>query len=392
MTAKLMKHGESKNCADVLSAFLGIALFLHSSGVLAQNNGRDFVWAPVVQNDGWSVADSTSAGLTHQSLLDLTQDVKAGEYAGINSVLISHRGQLVYEYYFDHLSEPSAQEHGRQDKRRIYSVTKSITSLLLGIVLQDNFEQALDRPVFDYFPDINNSDPLVSGITLEHALTMSAGLEWNEMDTSYGGNNDDDRMQVSKDPIKFVLSRPLTHLPGERWYYSGGLTMVVAGVAESLIDQSFEELAKEKLFTPLGITDYMWARSGAKGNTVNAGWGLRLRLRDLAKIGYLVLEQGRWQGQQLVPEKWIEASTRRVREDLRLWSGDGLYGYGFQWWHGQYTDSDGQFDAITGLGYGGQRLFIVPDEELVVAVYSSNYGDEWLNAEAILKRIVLEKR
>ena len=147
-------------------------------------------------------------------------------------------------------------------------------------------------------------------------------------------------------------------------------------------------LPKQVLFEPLDIKRFIWAGAWPTNRLVNAAWGLRLSARDLAKIGILTLNQGQWNNKQIVPKQWIELSTRRLREDLRDWGADGVYGYGYQWWHGQHNQEGHHFNAITALGYGGQRIFILPEQQLVVTVLAANYSGDWLKPEAILKRIV----
>ena len=166
--------------------------------------------------------------------------------------------------------------------------------------------------------------------------------------------------------------------------------MVIAGLVQELTGRKFLEFAEEALFKPLGIEKFewlgplWWKRSGMP----SAASGLRLRARDLAKIGSLMLNGGRWQSQQIVPAEWVELSGQRYREDLAPWDGDGTYGYGFQWWHGNFDADEGEFSAIAGLGLGGQRLFILPKEELVVTIFSGNYrSSDWWKSERILKRI-----
>ncbi len=373
----------------ILLLVLLLTLLTISSWTVAQED--DLVrenFAPPLLDDGWQVADVGFAGLNQKLMEQLTREIIAGEFRRIQAVLVAHKEYLVYEYYWTrpkHEMEESI-KLGRQSPHRIRSITKSITSLLLGLALRSDFEQAVQRPVLDYLPDQQSRDPKIKSISLENVLTMTAGLLWNEMDVPYTDSRNDSNLQEqSSDPISYLLARrPVRDEPGSRWYYNSGLTMLTGAVINSLIDKPFFDFAKEKLFDPLKIKNFAWSGEWPDSGLVDAAGGLRMNARDLLKIGSLVLNKGQWQGQQIIPSKWVELSTRRLRDDLRTWGADGLYGYGYQWWHGRHD----KFDAITALGYGGQRIFILPEHDLAVVVFAANYEGDWLKPEAILNRIV----
>ena len=277
------------------------------------------------------------------------------------------------------------------------SISKSVTSLLLGIALGDDFESALERPIIDYFPEY--AEQVADGVervTLHHVLTMTAGFEWNEMHVSYASKtNDARRMYHAADPVQFALGKPLYSEPGERWYYNGGMTMVIAVLIEKISGQPFLEFVFEKLLGPLDISkNYVeWRGVGIwseRKNLPSAASGLRSTARDLAKIGTLVLNQGRWRGQQIVPREWMRISTQRHTEQtFPNWSLDGIYGYGYQWWPANFGGEYGEFSAITGVGYGGQRLYVIPEKDMVVTIFSGNYGNGlWRVSEQVLAEII----
>ena len=351
----------------------------------------DSVYSPIALNDGWQVGDISSANLDEQAMRTLTQEISSGNFENIHSVVIAHRDRLVYEYYLTRGigNKANKRKLGREELHVLNSISKSVTSLVLGMALESEFEKALSRPILEYLPEREYHDARINTITLEHVLTMTAGFMWNEMDVSYQDyTNDDNGLQRSSNPIDYILSRPIRDMPGSSWYYNGGLTMVMAAVIDGMIELPFLEFTKQDLFDPLDIKRFIWAGAWPTNRLVNAAWGLRLSARDLAKIGVLTLNQGRWNNKQIVPKQWIALSTRRLREDLRDWGADGIYGYGYQWWHGQHDQEGHHFNAITALGYGGQRIFILPEQQLVVTVLAANYSGDWLKPEAILKRIV----
>ena len=200
------------------------------------------------------------------------------------------------------------------------------------------------------------------------------------MDVPYSNpENDERQLYYADDPVAYLLGKPLREKPGQRWYYNGGTTMLLAALVAKISGQDFLEFAEQKLFTPLGInmTDVEWQGSGIWQRPLpSAASGLRLRARDLAKIGSLMLHQGKWQGRQVVPAGWVEASSqRRLEQAYDKWSMGGVYGYGYHWWQGRFDGVRGDFSAVTAVGYGGQRLFILPQRKLVLTLFAGNYGN-----------------
>lgn len=358
---------------------------------------------PPVERDGvWSIATLEASGFDTGKMQQLSQRLESGWHANAHMVLVEYDGQLVYEKYLsgDDQNWGVAVGHRQFDESSLHdlrSISKSVTSLLLGIALGDNFEDALARPVIEYYPELADQvAPGVGQVTLRQVLTMSAGFEWNEMDIPYSNlNNDERRMYYTPDPVQFALTKPLVNKPGESWYYNGGMTMVIAGVVEKVSGKPFLEFAREALAEPLNISieDVEWRGRGIWRQRLkmpSAASGLRMRARDLAKIGSLVLNEGRWQGRQIVPREWILASSmRHIEQTYPLWSQDGVYGYGYQWWHGEFRLPASSFTAISGVGYGGQRLFVVPERKLVVTIFAGNYGTGiWRMSEQVLAEIV----
>jgi CubicO group peptidase (beta-lactamase class C family) len=378
-------------CAVWLLAALWIALGFTA----VQAQAMDPILSPPVRDDGWEVAAAPEHARV--ALMELAKDLHNDVLPNIHAVLVEHDGKLIYEQYLNGPDEQWGRPLGEiaYDSGKVHdlrSISKSVTSLLLGIALKGNFEDALKRPVLEFFPDwANDTDPKMRAVTLEHALTMTAGLEWNEMDVPYSrSNNDEIQIYYNANPFAYVLSRPMREAPGERWYYNGGLTMLIAGAVAKITGEPFTKFAHRVLFDPLGIRKAPWMGPGRWPEGMpSAASGLRLTVRDLARIGSLMLHEGRWQDKQIVPADWISLSSRRLREDLGSWGGEGVYGYGFQWWHGRFPSTKGEIETITGVGYGGQRLFVIPKDRLVVTVFAGNYGSkDWMISERTMKRIV----
>jgi CubicO group peptidase (beta-lactamase class C family) len=349
-------------------------------------------------DDGWTLGTLQDAGFDMEKMQLLDQELESGVFPRAHMVVIEYDGKLVYEKYLAGNDEswgdiiPNVQFDQNQ-LHDLRSISKSVTSLLLGIALGNDFEVALSRPIIEYFPEFTDQmSPGAEKVTLAQILTMSAGFEWNQMDVSWN-NNDAVRMNRADDPVQFLFGKPLKNEPGKHWYYNGGTTMVLAALVAEISGQNFLEFAQEKLFGPLAINPSnieWWGLGNWQRQLPSAGAGLRMRARDLAKIGSLMLHDGQWQGKQVVPRKWIHASSQRhMEQTYPKWSSGGVYGYGYQWWHGEFKKDWGKFTAITGVGYGGQRLFIVPEKKLVVTVFAGNYNNphysmaEWLLSSVI---------
>lgn len=314
-------------------------------------------------DDGWTTSDLKSSNIVQQTIINLFQKVVDGEYKGLDAVLISHKGKLVLEEYF-HL--------GAQDRNHtIQSCTKSVTSLLVGIARDSSLIDNLDKPLQDFFSPEETLNTHTWPITLKHALTMSAGLDWNEWVIPYTNpNNIAVRMNSSEDMYSFVLNRKVEDkgILGNKFEYNSGLSVLLGGVINNVTGLPADKYAKRTLFKKLGIDNYYWASVTGQTHT---GGGLFLRPRDFLKIGQLVLDNGKWEGQQVISESWIKESTafNLPIEDSKD------RGYGYQWWRSQFNVGTTKFPAISAEGYGGQLLFVVPDLELVVLFLHHNPKD-----------------
>ncbi|HUI18237.1 MAG TPA: serine hydrolase [Alphaproteobacteria bacterium] len=373
---------------QTLSArFAAVALLLILSPGVAQAAQCE---APPASDDGWAVAAPGDVGIDPDRLCALVPRFEAWTEADIHGVLVVRHGKLVFEHYFRGADELWGMPLGnvahasdlRHDAR---SVTKSVTALVLGIALgRGMIKGDLDTPVFDLLPayaDLRTPEKAL--ITLRHLLTMSAGLEWDEDIPYSDARNSETRMDFAPDPVRFVLSQPVAAPAGEVYNYSGGSATLVAAILKQATGQPLDVLAHDLLFSPLGITDVEWVRG--RGEPFAAS-GLRLRPRDFAKLGQLVLAHGVWQGNQVVPAEFIAQATAPQI------NGRGLYFYGFQFWLGRSFVKGREIDWSAAVGLGGQRIFIVPALDLVAVVNAGLYRSElqsWV-PRVLLNRYVLE--
>jgi CubicO group peptidase (beta-lactamase class C family) len=380
-----------------LGRFAGLLLaclsLLLCAAITASTHAQDSGQAPLLLDDGWEVAPPAEAGFDPVGLQSLSGAIDSGAIRNIHAVLIERDGRLVYERYLSGNDERWGDPIGvvqfdRDTLHDLRSVTKSVVSILLGIALQHDFEAALRQSIVAYFPDLaGRFGSGMEAVTLQHVLTMTAGLQWNEMTVPYTDpRNDEIRLYQTGDPIGMVLGRPVISPPGIHWYYNGGLCQLVAGLVQRRLGERLDAFAEERLFAPLGITHYEWlgSRLWPSAESPSAASGLRLRPRDLAKIGSLFANGGRWQGRQIVPETWVALSTERYVPRIP-WSPDGTYGYGFFWYPGQI---DGR-RVIRAAGNGDQRLFILPELGVVVTVLAGNYNDfEQESGERVLALVL----
>jgi CubicO group peptidase (beta-lactamase class C family) len=191
---------------------------------------------------------------------------------------------------------------------------------------------------------------------------MSAGLDWeankysrrDPRHTTY-------KMYESGDPIGFVLDRDVSGPPGKEFYYNSGLTILLGGIVKNTSGLYIDDFAGQYLFSSMGISDYHWDKF-ENGNIQTDG-GLHLRPRDMAKIGYMIMKNGKWKDRQIVSGEWVAESTKR-HIDAR-----GI-GYGYQWWIGKTEINNQAIKVLFASGHGGQKIFIIPELDLV-AVFTS---------------------
>ena len=366
---------------------------------------------PARLDDGWRVASPEDLGLERAPLAKLTALLRADEeYPNVHGLLLAKDGRLVYEEYFageDRRYGPDGERHDVELQfdldtlHDLRSVTKSVTSALVGIAIAAGEYLTVDASLSDLFveaPTELSSEK--RSISIRHALTMTAGLEWNEADVPYS-NPANDEMQVYyhvEDAVGYVLDKPVVSQPGAVWTYNSALTMLLGFGLTRTTEEPLRDYAQRVLFEPLGIERWEWRGPPMfKGAPTPAG-NLWLRPRDLAKFGALYLERGRWGDEQIVPAEWVDESTRFHIEKTGsspVEYGDiaeAEHGYGYLWHVDRYRFADGfEIEFAEASGNGGQRVFVVPDLDLLVVHLTGRYnqpGAQWQADRLFLEHLV----
>jgi CubicO group peptidase (beta-lactamase class C family) len=329
---------------------------------------------PVALDDGWTIAPPESVGLDGARLCTIAARLKETE-ANVHAVVIVRHGKLVFEQYFpgpDERWDVAGQyEHDATTRHDMRSASKSVISLLVGIAIDRKLIASADEPVVKFFPDYAAvKSPGWDQVTLRHLLTMSSGMRWDENRGWNDPRNDEPHLGNEADPIRYILSKPIAKPPDSLWTYNGGGTDLLGNIIERVSGKPLEAFAREVLFQPLGITDLEW-KTYPKNGKIAPAIGLRVRPRDAAKIGQLVLNRGAWDGRPIVSPEWIEQSLRPRFQAIGYFS--GLFFYGQQWWLGRSMAQEKEVKWIAAMGSGGQRIFIVPDRDLVVMTTSGLY-------------------
>jgi CubicO group peptidase (beta-lactamase class C family) len=325
---------------------------------------------PKVTGDGWESASLADAGLDSGKITAMLNDIRNGGYENLYSLLIVKDGKLVIEEYF----------HGHDENSIDYlaSVTKSVTSLMIGVAIDQGKIKGVDQYISELLPayaDILNADPLKRALQLRHLLTMTSGIAWDEASYPYGSSlNDATRMERSQDPVRFILDRPIIRKPGTQFQYCGANSMLLSAILQEATGMTVADYAKQYLFEPLRISKYRWD-SYLDGHTHTDG-GLSLRPRDMAKIGQLMLNHGKWDGLQVISPEWINESTQAhtpIKFEQR---------YGYQWWRETQAIYLETVDPYFAAGFGGQLIFVYPDQKMIV-IFTSDLSDHNRNSVRI---------
>jgi CubicO group peptidase (beta-lactamase class C family) len=362
------------------------------------------------------VSPPENLGLDERVLAALDADLSNGKYGNTDSMLIIRNGKIAYDRSYPHDYDEIYREHARRmsalnphefggpynyfnpwwhpfyrrgELHTMQSVTKTVTSVAIGIAVTRGQFPSIDTPVLHYFSDrkVANVDDRKRRITIRHLLTMTSGLDWNE-DLPYNDpGNSCSVMEALEDWVSYTINRPMSGEPGVHFKYNSGATMLLAHIFQRATGQDLEEYTAKHLFAPLGIIKYFWKR--APLGLPDAEGGLYLERHDLAKIAYLFQKNGAWDGKPIVNAAWVKnslAPSVAVPTAAGAKSGSGVK-YGFKWWLYPYGNDDSHL-AFGGSGFGGQRSLVIPEYDLVLVFTGWNIlGEKGLDAPEAITRV-----
>ena len=303
------------------------------SDIQAENDFFRDYWP----TDEWQTATPKSKNMDSNKLEEMLEFIDE-ENPYYDSIVLVRHGYIILErYYFS---------YGPDDIHHLWSSTKSFISALAGIALEEGLIGSLNDKMLDYFPNktITNYEPRRENITIEHLLTMSSGIAWDFYlhQAIFNGH---------EDPVEFALNLPLDFDPGSQFEYINGGPHVLSGIIHEVINSTVEEFAIEKLFNPIGIKDFLWPKD--QQNVTQGSYGLSLTPRDCARFGYLYLNNGTWDDQQIIPTDWV------IKSIEEYWTLTSNVSYGYLWWVYPYNN------CYATRGYEEQNIFVLPEYDIV---------------------------
>ena len=350
----------------------------------------------------WPLSSPAAEGIHADTLAAIHADIQAGHYGLMDHFLLIRHGRVVADHHYTHHYPAAALKdtashaynydhphwhpfyHGTA-LHSLQSVTKSVTSAILGLAVDRGLLEDIDAPVMRHFSSFKQdwSDTRRSAVTLKDLLTMRSGIAWDEAHYD-NAKNSCVLMETSKAWLPFVLSQPMSHTPGRYFNYNSGVSVLLGKRLRLATGERIDTWAEQHLFKPLGIRQYHW-KITPDGEADTEG-GLYLAPHDLARIGYLFLRKGLWKGERILSEAWIEASTTPWVKDPSPDDSRSKTGYGYQWWM-PFAQAQ---DIYAAMGYGGQYLIVSPRHDLVLVLNAWNiHGESKRDARRILTERIL---
>ncbi|TDI74273.1 MAG: class C beta-lactamase-related serine hydrolase [Bacteroidetes bacterium] len=356
--------------------------------------------------ESWEVSTPEDEGVDGVAIQAIIDEITAGEYGPIDHFLLIRNGRSIADQHFENDYESVMAQYDTTRHQYNYddtnwhpfyngthlhsmqSVTKSVLSAALGIAIDEGYISSVNVKVMPYFSDyeFDRSDTRKMDIRLEDLLTMRSGIKWN----TSGGYSDSDHstivMELSDEWMPFILNQPMYADPGTTYQYNDGASVMIGHILREATGKRADEWANDRLFRPIGIDEYYW-KTTVSGEADTEG-GLYLTTHDLARIGYLFLRNGNWNGTQVISEEWVKASISPVVVDINPDNQRIDPGYGYQWW--VPLQKDGEPQIFAGNGYGGQFLMVAPEYDLIAVfdgwnIHGERFKQSW---RALQDRII----
>ena len=340
---------------------------------------------PVDINDGLNVGTLTDVNIDTVLISNGLNKIDCGSFGEVHSILVYKDDLLVLEEYFQghryKWDEPGY--HGelvnwdRNMPHEMMSVTKSFTSACIGIAIDRGFIKSIHQSIFDYLPNhqhlkVDNREY----ITIEHLVTMTLGLAWDEWSVAHGSSaNDIDNLWFDcKETISCVLERPWWEEPGKLFTYNGGGMAILSEIIKNATNMNIDEFSMKYLFEPLGIENTQWTQF--PGGVWDGSGAFYITPRDMVKFGATYLNNGEWNGKRIVPSAWVRNSAKPYNNNVNInipGEDSGRNGYGYTWWTSEFEHNDNKIKMFRAGGWGGQEIMIFPKLDMVVVFTGGNY-------------------
>ena len=354
--------------------------------------------------EDWPMSTPLAQGMDETVLKSLDDEIAAGKHGYIDSMLVIRNGQIVYEAFYPqdyealfkaqpaqvrgpyNYYDPEWHPYYQGSKlHTMQSVSKSVMATLIGIAIGRGEIDNTSVRATEFFADYPaaDNDSRRAAMALEHLLTMTAGIAWDEDSYPYTDpRNSCAVMESLDDWAAYVWGLPMAAEPGSTYVYNSGVTMLLNKILYEATGEHALAYAEKHLFAPLGITEYYWKQTPS-GET-DAEGGLYLSARDLAKIGHLYATDGVWEGKRLLPKGWVPEATKPLSNpDYKEWR------YGYQWWLAPYEGGQQNY-SWQGSGYGGQQLIVLPEYDLIAVFTGWNIWDDQALDEAYTASVLLD--
>jgi CubicO group peptidase (beta-lactamase class C family) len=327
---------------------------------------------PKNSKDGIITGSLDNTCLNKLQLNEMMQKIIEGKYPNVHSILIIKDGKLVFEEYF--------YEHNKNKLHELRSVTKSFISALTGIAIDKGFIKSKNESVLSFFPEysIENNNDAKKKITIENLLTNQSGLDCDNSNPESIGN--ETTMNNSIDWVKFTLDLPMIDSSGSKGMYCSGNPITLGRIIEKSTKQTIPEFANQYLFNPIGINNFVWNFKPNK-SSVETFCQVYLTSRDMAKFGLLYLNNGNWNGKQIISNEWVNQSLSKHSIVQGI-------DYGYLWWN-KYLEAEGfKYYSFAAQGNGGQKIYIWHEQNMVTVITGGNYNSQSPSDELIKKYIL----
>lgn len=370
----------------------------------------EFLLAQEWPGKDWPKATPSSQQVNADSLDAMEGDIRSGKFGNIDAMIVIRHGKMVFEKYFSNdyariykdsvLVKSALNSHDPGGQYNYYnswwhpyyrrgklhslqSVTKTITSVVIGAAITRKDFPSINTPVMNFFDStqVKNIDDRKRRMTILHLLTMTAGFDWNELVHYSDPRNDCTNMEASFDWVQYVIDKPMAEEPGSRFNYNSGASQLLAYIFRKATGMDMEEYAVLHLFEPLGIEQHYWKRIPT--GLPDTEGGLYLKETDLARIFYLFLKNGKWKDRLIIDPQWVKAS---ISPFTRV---GGTAQYGYKWWLFSYGKDNGK-SVWAGSGFGGQWPMVIPELDMVVVFTGWNVigGSPSLRVQETIRRLV----